>query len=100
MAIQTLDLVDLDEGGVRQSKGNLRLVCLINRGGKLAIWGSGTTRQNIDTVYRAGMPCTVECDCIPPESWALQYGHTLWVPEDRHLRILKTKAIKKPIQAK
>ena len=48
MAIQTLNLVGFDESGIKQSNGNLRLVCLINRGGKLAIWGSGTTRRNLN----------------------------------------------------
>ena len=83
-------LTGLDEGGVRQSRenDNLRLVCLVEGGGKLAIWGRHDSRQNIDRVRKAGMPCDVECGCIDPESWALGYGHTKWVPEGSTLRVL------------
>jgi hypothetical protein len=71
-------LIGFDEGGVRQSQGNatLRLVCQIEGDGKLAIWGSVGARQNIDRVLNAGMPCEIECDCIPPEEWATKYGHS------------------------
>lgn len=83
-------LIGLDEGGVRQSEGNrnLRLVCLIEGGGKLAVWGSVGSRENIDRVKAAGMPCDVECDCIPPEPWAVKYGHTYCVPQGNNLRVL------------
>jgi hypothetical protein len=90
MAMKTFRLIGFDEGGVKKGgeKNNLRLVCLIEGGGKLAIWGSATSRVNIDLVQQAGMPCNVECDCIPPQEWAARYGHTDWVPEGKTLRVL------------
>jgi len=86
----TFKLIGLDEGGVRQSseKPNLRLVCLIEGGGKLAVWGSIGSCENINNVQAAGMPCEVECDCIPPELWATRYGHTYWVQQGDKLRVL------------
>lgn len=88
---KTFKLIGLDESGVQQGRGNMnpRLVCLIEGGGKLAIWGSVGSRENIDTVQCAGMPCDVECDCISlPEQWAIRYGHTYWVPQRSKLRVL------------
>jgi hypothetical protein len=72
MAAKTFRLIGFDEGGVRQGQGklNLRLVCFIEGGGKLAVWGSVGSCGNIDTVQHAGMPCDVECDCLDPEAWA------------------------------
>ena len=89
MALQRFSLTGMDENGVKESKGNLRLVCRINGGGKLAIWGTSAARQNIDQVIRTGFPCVVECDCIAPESWAAKYGHSYWVPQGNSLQILK-----------
>ncbi len=82
-------LTGLDEGGVRQSRenDNLRLVCLIEGGGKLAVWGRSNSRENIDRV-QSSVPCSVECECIEPETWALRYGHTKWVPQGSTLRVL------------
>jgi hypothetical protein len=85
----TFKLIGLDEGEVRQSKDNLRLVCLIEGGGKLAVWGSIGSCQNINNVQAVRMPCEVECDCIPAkEPWATKYGHTYWVPQGNKLRVL------------
>jgi hypothetical protein len=83
-------LIGFDEGGVRQSREgeNLRLVCLIEGGGKLAVWGSIGSSENINNVQAAGMPCEVECECIAPEQWASRYGHTHWVPQGSKLRVL------------
>ena len=81
-------LVGLDEGGVRSSNDNLRLVCLIEGGGKLAIWGQTGSRANIDAVLNAGTPCDLECECILPERWAARYGHSHWVPQGNTLRVL------------
>jgi hypothetical protein len=91
MERQTFRLIALDEGGVRQSRenDNLRLVCLIEGGGKLAVWGRDESRDNIDKVRSAGMPCAVECECIAPEQWAVKYGHTYWVPQGASLRVLR-----------
>ncbi len=85
-----LNLVGLDETGVKQSHGkpNLRLVCLIEGGGKLAVWGSPNSRKNIDTILKHGMPCSVDCTPIQPEQWAMSYGHTYWLPEDGGIAIL------------
>jgi hypothetical protein len=89
MAIKAFNVTEIEQGGVHESKGNLRLVCLIEGGGKLAVWGSAATRKNIDTVQCATMPCNIECDWIPPSDWAnKKFGHTHWVPEGNILRIL------------
>jgi hypothetical protein len=91
-----LKLVGLDEGGVRSSPeiNNLRLVCLIDGGGKLAVWGSPDSRENIDKVQAAGIPCEVECDCITAAQWSItKYGHTYWVPEGYELQVCKGKAV-------
>ena len=61
-------LVDLDEGGVAGSPDNLRLVCLLHGGGKLAIWGQAGSRNNIDIVLKAGIPCTVRMRLPPAQS--------------------------------
>ena len=89
MGLLRFRLTGLDEGGVRQSleNDNLRLVCLIEGGGKLAVWGSPDSRENIDKV-QSSVPCAVECECSEPETWALKYGHTKWVPQDSTLRVL------------
>ena len=89
MATMTFKLIGLDEGGVQGSldNPNLRLVCHIEGGGKLAIWGMVGSRENIDKVLNAGMPCEVECDCIPPAAWASRYGHRQWVPQGNKLHI-------------
>jgi len=89
MATKTFKLIGLDEGGVRQSQGseNLRLVCRIEGGGKLAVWGSVGARENIDRVLSAGMPCEVVCEVIPPSEWAIQKGHSHWVPQGKSLRV-------------
>ena len=82
-------LVGLDEGGVRGIT-NPRLVCLIEDGGKLAIWGTLGNRTNIDLVLSQGMPCEVECAARAPSEWAqIQYGHTWWVPEDAPLCVIR-----------
>jgi hypothetical protein len=55
----TFRLIQIDQGGVRESKGGKRLVCLIDSGGKLAIWGQESpTRnmRNIEMVLAAGVP--------------------------------------------
>ena len=94
MASQTFKLIELDEGGVR-GKDNLRLVCLIEGGGKLAIWGSIRDQRNINIVQSAGMPCDIECDCIPSkQEWKDNYRHTYWVPEKNSLRVLHRRKIK------
>ena len=82
-------LIAFDEsGGVQFTLEALRLVCLMDSGGKLAIWGSNENRRNIDLVLQNGVPCTVECEYIEPAAWAFVYGHTHWVPESRSLRIV------------
>ena len=89
MGLQRCALLGLDEGGVKLSNSGLRLVCLIEGGGKLVVWGSPIMRQNIDLVQNAGMPCLVECDCRPPELWGINYGHSHRVPQDHTLRVLQ-----------
>lgn len=46
--------------------------------------------DNINAVVRAGMPCSVACESIPPPSaFEQRYGHSHWVPESAQLRIVK-----------
>jgi hypothetical protein len=85
----TFRLVAFDEGGVAGSPENRRLVCLVDSGGKLAIWGKDGARRNIDAVLKAGVPCTVECEWRPPNPvHAEKFGHTQWVREDLHLAVV------------
>ena len=84
----TFQIVGFDEGGEQVGpKGDHRLVCNIKGGGKIAIWGK-ESMDNINAVWNAGIPCTVECDTIPPEEWGTQCGHTHWVWEKDNLRVL------------
>jgi hypothetical protein len=85
----TFELIGFDEGGVQRSRHNrnLRLVCLTKGGGKLAVWGSVGSTENIDKVQSAGMPCEVECECISPELWAVRHGHSYWVPQTYKLDV-------------
>ena len=85
----TFQIVGFDEGKVMENETNgvHRLVCNIKGGGKIAIWGK-ESMDNINAVWNAGLPCTVECDTVPPKKLGTQYGHTHWVPEDSYLRVL------------
>lgn len=86
----TFQIVGFDEGKVMENETNgvHRLVCNIKGGEKIAIWGKDSM-DNINAVWNAGIPCTVECDTTPPNEWGKQrYDHTHWVPEDSYLRVL------------
>jgi len=93
VAKKTFHLVRYDEGGAKGEPSNRRLVCVIESGGKLAIWGQEApagNMRNINAVLDAGIPCTIECECREPEKWAAQqFGHTHWVPQDCPLRVIK-----------
>jgi hypothetical protein len=90
---ETFRIVALDEGGVRGTPDNRRLVCVLDHGGKLAIWGRDGARENIDKVLSAGLPCSVECEYRPPnEIQAEKYGHTHWVQQDFALTVLRQSA--------
>ncbi len=87
--IHTFTLTAFDEGGKQGSPDHLRLVCNIEGGGKLAIWGNKDSHENIDTVLNAGVPCKVVCKWSKPNpEHAEKYGHTHWVGEDFPLRLL------------
>lgn len=77
-----------EPGGIHRTAKSLRLVCVMESGDKLAIWGSEGNSRNIDLVMKRGMPCTVECEPVEPSDWGKGYGHTHWVPEDRPLRVV------------
>jgi hypothetical protein len=82
-------LVGFDEGGLSGSPENLRLVCNVASGGKLAIWGKEGSRRNIDAVLEAGLPCTVESEWLLPNPvHAEKFDHTYWVREDLALRVV------------
>ena len=84
-------LIGFDEGGPREGpNGDLRLVCNVQSGEKIAIFGSVQDRSNIDAVLNAGIPCTINCETRPPADWAAsQYGHTHWIPESVTLHIVE-----------
>ena len=86
-------LVGYDEGDSQDTegaKGVRRLVCNIEGGGKLAIWGRERNRANLDAVLAAGLPCVVRCATVEPQPWAAEkYGHTHWVPQDVRLVAFK-----------
>ena len=85
----TFRLMTFDEGGVAGSPENRRLVCLVDSGGKLAIWGKEGALKNIDAVLGAGLPCTVECEWREPHPiQAERFGHTQWVREDLDLKVI------------
>jgi hypothetical protein len=91
MASELFNLVSFDQGGLKGEPNKRRLVCVTDSGGKLAIWGREVpTRDmaNIDAVMKAGMPCTVECEYEEPAEWALDFGHTHWVPQDYALKVI------------
>ena len=83
---------DGDEGhgrGVRVGPNGHRLVCNIEGGGKIAIWGDKPPRSNIESVLKAGLPCVIKCKYRPPKDWAEKFDHKYWVPESYHLHILE-----------
>ena len=86
----TFRLIGLDERGAQESMNAKRLVCQIEGGGKLAIWGSEKSTENIDMVLKAGFPCAVHCQWREPSTWAIaEYGHTHWVPENAGLEVVQ-----------
>lgn len=86
-------ILGIDEGGVKQSQGNLRIVCRIDGGGKLAVWGIVDSPENIEKLRGATMPCEIECDCVAPQAWAVTHGHTHWVPPGYKLQVYGPKAV-------
>ena len=89
MKSSTFRLTAFDEGSVTGTPDNLRLVCLEESGGKLAIWGKQGARRNIDAVLKTGMPCTVECEWREPNpTHAAKFGHRYWVREDFSLKVV------------
>lgn len=89
-SLTTFRLVAFDESGPRGPSSHRRLVCKIDGGGKLAIWGGEESMDNINAVVRAGMPCSVACESIlPPQTFKQRYGHSYWVPEGARLRVVE-----------
>ena len=85
-----LRLTGIDPGSQEDSPSHRRLVCLIEDGGKLAIWGRDHNTKNIDAVRAAGFPCVVSAVWRAPEPWAVkQYGHTRWLEEHEVLSVLE-----------
>lgn len=82
-------VVKFDEGGVRGTPENQRLVCVLDGGGKLAIWGSETDSRNVDLVAGLTPPFRIQCDFQPPGGpQARTFGHTHWVKEGSFLQVL------------
>jgi len=85
----TFTVVRYDEGGVRGQSDNLRLVCVVSGGDKLALWGSARNSKNIDLVRQHGLPCKVRCQYRNPSPMHYEkFGHTHWVPEDYTVEIV------------
>ncbi len=87
----TFRIVKFDEGGVKGGPPDKqwRLVCVLDGGGKLAIWGEDGVMGNINKVEKAGLPCTVKCEYQDPKDYAReQFGHTCWVQQDFDLEIV------------
>jgi hypothetical protein len=88
-------ITGFDEGGVKGTPENLRLVCLTDSDGKLAVWGAKASRRNIDKILRADLPCQVECEWRAPNpTQARKFGHRFWVREDCELNVLSSGAAK------
>lgn len=91
MKRRTFRITGFDEGGVRGSADNLRLVCLTKSEGKaakVALWGKRESRRNIDAVLDAGPHCSFVADWVePPEDFVRKFGHRFWVPENGELII-------------
>lgn len=85
----SLRLTGVDPGSDRDQPKHRRLVCLIDGGGKLAIWGKDSNTVNIDAVSAAGFPCVVSGTWRAPEAWALKLGHTHWLPETETIQVTK-----------
>ena len=63
-------LIDFDESEEQTGPmGDHRLVCNVEGGGKIVIWGSDHSRRNIETVLEADLPCKIECDYRLPKWW-------------------------------
>jgi superfamily I DNA/RNA helicase len=82
-----LRLTGVDPGSQDDRMSHRRLVCLIDGGGKLAIWGRDGNARNIDAVREAGFPCLVSGVWRDPEPWAVKYGHTHWLEESGVLTV-------------
>ena len=69
-------------------RGELRLVCLIAEGGTLSVFGTVDSRENIAAVFRAEMPCVVECECFPYVAPGNPRATGYWVPAEAELTVL------------
>ena len=85
---KTLTLMECDEGGTQLERGNLRLACLIEGGGKVVFWGDMGNRRNIDNVLVAGFPCVIEADWRSPPETAKRFGVTHWVAQNAYVKVL------------
>jgi hypothetical protein len=87
-----LRLVGYDEGEISGNSERMRLVCQIEGGGLIAIWGQTkpmNETRNIDAVFSAGLPCMVECDVkVPNKAHSDNFGHKYWVPQDAYLKVI------------
>ena len=82
-------LTGIDPGSTDDNPEHRRLVCLVEGGGKLVVWGREGQTEHIQAVTGSGFPCVVSCDWIEPPEWAREkYGHTQWVPERNYFRVL------------
>jgi hypothetical protein len=82
-------LLGVDPGSGEGKPANRRLVCLIQGGGILAIWGRDGNTSHIDAVVAHGFPCTISCDWRDVPDWASEkYGHTHWLEESAFMKIL------------
>jgi hypothetical protein len=83
--VTELVLIGVDDES-KDDPRHYRLVCAIEGGGKLAVWGRDGNMSNIakvrEWIDQFGFPLRVSCVWIEAESWAKKYGHTHWLAEN------------------
>jgi hypothetical protein len=86
-----LVLVSIDDRRTDDPR-HYRLVCNIEGGGKLAVWGRNGNTANMTMVQgwikEFGFPLLVSCVWQEPEPWSRKYGHTHWLEETHVIKRL------------
>jgi hypothetical protein len=82
----TLIGIDSDAEGTRPYP--IRLVCSVDGGDKLVVWGHDQARHNVDAIRRANFPCTVLCmTTTPPQQLPHVPTAVAWVHPNDFLTI-------------
>ena len=82
--MEQLVLTGIDQESYDDPK-HYRLVCFIEGGGKLAIWGRHGETANVDTIRNwirlFGLPLALSGRWTTPQAWSERHGHTHWLEE-------------------